>query len=80
MNYPVHIVAVGGLIENDEGKILMLLSPDRGWEIPGGQVEVANSFTSLFHKLPWGVKFGNFHFLNCSPKETLSLEEFSPQG
>jgi 8-oxo-dGTP diphosphatase len=39
MNYPVHIVSVGGLIENSEGKILMVKSPDRGWEIPGGQVE-----------------------------------------
>jgi hypothetical protein len=29
MNYPVHIVSVGGLIENDEGKILLLKSPDR---------------------------------------------------
>lgn len=45
MNYPVHIVSVGGLIENDEGKILMLLSPDRGWEIPGGQVEEGESLT-----------------------------------
>lgn len=30
MNYPVHIVAVSGLIENDEGKILLVKSPDRG--------------------------------------------------
>jgi ADP-ribose pyrophosphatase YjhB (NUDIX family) len=43
MNYPVHIVSVSGLIENYEGKILMLLSPDRGWEIPGGQVEEGES-------------------------------------
>ena len=43
MNYPVHIVSVSGLIENDEGEILMLLSPDRGWEIPGGQVEEGES-------------------------------------
>ncbi|WIV11059.1 NUDIX hydrolase [Proteiniborus sp. MB09-C3] len=45
MNYPVHIVAAGGLIENDEGKILAVKSPDRGWEIPGGQIEAGESIT-----------------------------------
>lgn len=43
MNYPVHIVAVSGLIENDEGKILLVKSPDRGWEIPGGQIEIGEN-------------------------------------
>lgn len=50
MNYPVHIVSVGGLIENNEGKILMLLSPDRGWEIPGGQVEEGESLTDALKR------------------------------
>lgn len=50
MNYPVHIVSVGGLIENDEGKILMLRSPDRGWEIPGGQVEEGESLTDALKR------------------------------
>lgn len=50
MNYPVHIVSVGGLIENAEGKILMLLSPDRGWEIPGGQVEEGESLTDALKR------------------------------
>lgn len=50
MNYPVHIVSVGGLIENDEGKILMLKSPDRGWEIPGGQVEEGESLTDALKR------------------------------
>lgn len=50
MNYPVHIVTVGGLIENHEGKILMLLSPDRGWEIPGGQVENGESLTDALKR------------------------------
>lgn len=50
MNYPVHIVTVGGLIENNEGKILMLLSPDRGWEIPGGQVEEGESLTDALKR------------------------------
>ena len=50
MNYPVHIISVGGLIENDEGKILMMLSPDRGWEIPGGQVEEGESLTDALKR------------------------------
>ena len=50
MNYPVHIVAVGGLIENEDGKILMLKSPDRGWEIPGGQVEEGETITDALKR------------------------------
>ncbi|KYH30423.1 CTP pyrophosphohydrolase [Clostridium tepidiprofundi DSM 19306] len=43
MNFPVHIVSVCALIENDQGKILMVKNPVRGWEIPGGQVEVGET-------------------------------------
>lgn len=43
MNYPMHIVSVGGLILNNENRILMVKSPQRGWELPGGQVEVGES-------------------------------------
>jgi ADP-ribose pyrophosphatase YjhB (NUDIX family) len=50
MNYPVHIVAVGGLIENEEGKLLMVKSPDRGWEIPGGQVEAGEALTDALKR------------------------------
>jgi ADP-ribose pyrophosphatase YjhB (NUDIX family) len=50
MNFPVHIVAVGGLIENDEGKVLMVKSPDRGWEIPGGQVEKGETLTEALRR------------------------------
>ena len=39
MKHPRHIVAVFGLIRNTAGEILMLESPRRGWELPGGQVE-----------------------------------------
>ena len=37
--YPVHIVAVGGLVRNADGQVLMIQSPRRDWEFPGGQVE-----------------------------------------
>lgn len=36
---PKHIVAASGLIRNASGQVLMLESPKRGWELPGGQVE-----------------------------------------
>ena len=39
MVHPKHIVAVSGLISHSNGKILLIRSPRRGWELPGGQVE-----------------------------------------
>ncbi len=39
MIHPKHIVAVSGLISHPNGKILLIRSPRRGWEFPGGQVE-----------------------------------------
>jgi 8-oxo-dGTP diphosphatase len=36
---PFHIVTVMGIVTNGEGKILLVKSPDRGWEPPGGRVE-----------------------------------------
>ena len=30
---------MAGLVKNDSGEILLIRSPKRGWEIPGGQVE-----------------------------------------
>ncbi len=38
-DYPTHIVAVMGIVRNSEGQILLVQSPRRGWEPPGGQVE-----------------------------------------
>ena len=40
---PTHIVAVGGLIENDRGEVLLVKTHHRGWEFPGGQVEVGET-------------------------------------
>lgn len=50
MNFPTHIVTVGGLVENDEGKILMVKDTVRGWELPGGQVEVGETLTDAFKR------------------------------
>ncbi len=39
MSIPKHIVAVAGLVTDDQGRVLMIRSPRRDWEFPGGQVE-----------------------------------------
>ena len=39
MIHPKHSVAVSGLVRHPNGKILLIRSPRRGWEFPGGQVE-----------------------------------------
>ena len=43
MQPPMHIVAACALISNAAGEILLISSPRRGWEIPGGQIEVGES-------------------------------------
>lgn len=53
MQYPQHIVAVSALITNPEGKALMILSPKRGWEIPGGQVEVGEDLLAALQREVW---------------------------
>ena len=37
MPHPMHIVAVGGLVEREDGQVLLVRSFYRGWEFPGGQ-------------------------------------------
>ena len=50
MGFPTHIVAIGGLISNIEGKVLMVKSPRRGWEFPGGQVEIGEDLISALKR------------------------------
>lgn len=40
---PTHIVAVGGLVTRSDGLVLLVKSPHRGWEFPGGVVEQGES-------------------------------------
>ncbi|MBD8498573.1 NUDIX domain-containing protein [Paenibacillus arenosi] len=39
MNMPTHIVAVGGIVKNEEGQVLLVRTQHGGWVFPGGQVE-----------------------------------------
>lgn len=36
---PTHFVSVAGLVTNENKEILLIKSPWRGWEYPGGMVE-----------------------------------------
>lgn len=52
MEFPTHIVAVTGLIYNNNQEILMMKHPVRGWVIPGGQVEVGEDIiTALIREI-----------------------------
>ena len=50
MIHPKHIVAVSGLISHPNGKILLIRSPRRGWEFPGGQVEEGENLIEAFQR------------------------------
>lgn len=36
---PTHVVAVSGAVRDDRGRVLLVHVVERGWELPGGQVE-----------------------------------------
>ena len=48
---PTHIVAVGGVVVNDDGRILLVKNICRGiWEYPGGQVEVGENLIEALQR------------------------------
>ena len=40
VNFPTHIVAAAGYVEDKSGNILIVKTHNRGWDAPGGQIEV----------------------------------------
>ena len=45
-----HLVSVAALVTNEEGKILLVNSPWRGWEYPGGLIEPGETFQEALHR------------------------------
>ena len=45
-----HKVSVAALVTNDEGKILLVNSPWRGWEYPGGLIEPGETFEQALYR------------------------------
>lgn len=43
MTWPTHIVAVSGIVENEQGQVLLVKTHHGGWVCPGGQVEVGEN-------------------------------------
>ena len=41
---PNHFVSVAAMVTNDRGEILLVKSPWRGWEYPGGLIEPGETF------------------------------------
>jgi len=45
-----HFVSCAALVTNEEGKILLVKSPWRGWEYPGGLIEPGETFEECLHR------------------------------
>ena len=47
---PLHIIAVSGIVINNENQILMINSNNYGWVFPGGQVEEGENLISALKR------------------------------
>ena len=47
---PTHLVSVAALVTNDLGQILLVKSPWRGWEYPGGLIEPGETFQQALRR------------------------------
>ena len=43
MGWPTHIVAAGGYVEDKHGNMLLVKTHNRGWDTPGGQIEIGEN-------------------------------------
>lgn len=53
MDFPKHIVSAAGLVMNDEGEVLLVKDFRRGWEFPGGVVELGESILHGVQREVW---------------------------
>jgi len=53
MTFPTHIVAVGGIVENEQGEILLVKHTNGEWGCPGGQVEVGENLIDALKREIW---------------------------
>ncbi len=45
-----HFVSVAAMVRNDQGQILLVKSPWRGWEYPGGLIEPGETFQQALRR------------------------------
>ena len=45
-----HLVSVAAMVHDDNGRILLVNSPWRGWEYPGGLIEPGETFEQALHR------------------------------
>lgn len=45
-----HFVSVAALVTNEADEVLLIKSPNRGWEYPGGMVESGESLETALHR------------------------------
>ncbi len=48
--YPRHIVAVSGIVSGPRGRILLVKGDRRGWEPPGGQVDLGEDLIEALER------------------------------
>ena len=48
-----HLVSVAALVTNEKGDILLVNSPWRGWEYPGGLIEPGETFQEALRREVW---------------------------
>lgn len=70
---PTHIVAVGGIVENEKGEILLVHDANHGWCFPGGQVEAGENLQEALRREIWeesgaGAEVGRLFCVSSNTK------------